>query len=83
MTEVQAAKWGKKRTKGKAKYVMYWGVAAWGLGLTAVTTALEWFAMGTFTPGWFYSRLIIFSFIGFLVTNLRWESQERKFRARP
>ncbi|UUZ80064.1 hypothetical protein LJK88_34505 [Paenibacillus sp. P26] len=79
MNEEKAAKWSKTRQMGKAKYVMYYGVAAWGIILTGLTTALEWLTMGTYTSNWFMTRLIMFSFIGFFVTNQRWEGKERKF----
>ncbi|MCZ8511996.1 hypothetical protein O9H85_06065 [Paenibacillus filicis] len=82
MNEAQAAKWSRRRQMGKAKYVMYLGVAAWGFILTGLTTLSEWLTMGTYTPNWFFARLVVFSFIGFFVMNLRWENQERKFKER-
>ncbi|WP_426452238.1 hypothetical protein ACP26L_09325 [Paenibacillus sp. S-38] len=80
MNQEQAAKWAKIRTMGKAKYVMYYGVAAWGLGLTVLFTGLEWLTQGTLTGQWLTIRLLVFGVIGFILSNFKWEKNERSHR---
>ncbi|MCZ8518120.1 MULTISPECIES: hypothetical protein [Paenibacillus] len=80
MNQEQAAKWAKIRTIGKAKYVMYYGVAAWGIGLTLLFTGIEWVTQGTLTGKWLTIRLLVFGVIGFMLSAFRWESNERRYQ---
>lgn len=80
MNAVQADKWRKTRTMGKGKYVMFFGVLAWGLSLAALFTAIEWLTQQTFTPFWVYIRLGVMAVVGFFIANFRWESREQKLR---
>jgi hypothetical protein len=82
MNEEQANKWKKTRTMGKGKYVMFYGVLLWGLALTAVFSGLEWLTQHTFSFSWFYVRLAVFGFIGFFISNFRWEAREKQFQSR-
>lgn len=81
MNEMQANKWRKTRAMGKGKYVMFFGVLAWGLSLTALFTAMEWFTHQTVTTSWVYIRLVLLSFMGFFIANNRWDKQERQYLA--
>ncbi|MFE5318988.1 hypothetical protein ACFQ88_09795 [Paenibacillus sp. NPDC056579] len=83
MNELQANKWRKTRGMGKGKYVMYFGVVAWGLSLTALFTATEWFSQQTVTTSWVYIRLVVFSIVGFFIANFRWEAREKLYLASP
>ncbi|WP_019535402.1 hypothetical protein [Paenibacillus ginsengihumi] len=80
MDKAKAQKWKKTREMGKGKYVMLFGVAAWGITLTVAFTLVEWLTQQTFTPLWFYIRFFVFGFAGFLIANFRWESMERLFK---
>lgn len=80
MNEMQANKWRKTRAMGKAKYVMYFGVLAWGISLTALFTALEWLTQQTIAESWIYIRIIVLGVIGFLIANFRWEAREKKLQ---
>jgi hypothetical protein len=82
MSEEQATKWQQTRTKGKGKYVMYYGVLLWGLLLTAVFTGLEWLTQHTFQFSWFYVRLAVFGLIGFFIASFRWDAREKKYQSR-
>lgn len=79
MNESQAAKWRNTRQMGKAKYVMYYGVVAWGLLLTLFFTAIEWLSQPSLSASWFTIRLVVFSIVGFFIANFRWDTNERKF----
>ncbi|MDO3678486.1 hypothetical protein [Paenibacillus ehimensis] len=81
--EDKAAKWQKTRQLGKAKYVMYYGVAMWGISLAVLFTAIEWLTQQTLTPSWFTIRIIVFGIIGFFIANFRWDGNERKYAPRP
>lgn len=79
MNEAQAVKWRKIRQMGKAKYVMFYGVAIWGLLLTLFFTAIEWFSQQTLITSWLTIRLVVFSIVGFFIANFRWDANEQKF----
>ncbi|ALS20936.1 MULTISPECIES: hypothetical protein [Paenibacillus] len=79
MNKAQAGKWRKTRQMGKAKYVMYYGVVTWGLLLTFLFTAVEWFSQQSFNGSWFTIRLVVFSIVGFFIANFRWDANERTF----
>ncbi|WP_240418919.1 hypothetical protein [Paenibacillus periandrae] len=81
MNEQQATQWRKRRTMGKGKYVMYFGILTWGIAVTAIITGMEWLTQHTFQMSWLYIRLIVFASIGFFISVLRWEARERKFKS--
>ncbi|MCS7462212.1 hypothetical protein N0M98_18900 [Paenibacillus doosanensis] len=81
MNEIQAGKWRKTRTMGKGKYVMYFGVLAWGLSLTLLFTAMEWFTQHTVTASWIYIRIAVMGIAGFFIANFRWDAREQRFHA--
>jgi hypothetical protein len=82
MNEAQAAKWSKTRTMGKAKYVMYYGVALWGITLTVLTSGIQWVTEQTLDGSWLTIRLAVFGIVGFFVANFRWDGKEKQWNSR-
>ncbi|WP_028547952.1 hypothetical protein [Paenibacillus sp. UNC451MF] len=80
MNETQANKWRKTRTMGKGKYVMYFGILAWGLSLAALFTLTEWLTQQTVTTSWIYIRIVVMGIVGFFIANFRWEAREKKLQ---
>lgn len=80
MNEQQAAQWRKTISIGKGKYVMFYGLLAWGIGLTAIITGIEWITQQSYTPSWVYIRFIVFAVIGFFISTQRWSARERKLQ---
>ncbi|WP_282936798.1 hypothetical protein [Paenibacillus sp. RC67] len=80
MNELQATKWRKTRAMGKGKYVMYFGILAWGMSLAVLFTALEWLTQQTVTESWIYIRIIVLGVVGFMIANFRWEAREKKLQ---
>ncbi|WP_186446252.1 hypothetical protein [Paenibacillus cremeus] len=78
MNEAQAAKWRAKRTMGKGKYVVYYGMLMWGLLLTLLFTVVELLSQQTFSMTWLYIRLAVFGIIGFFIANFGWDAKEIK-----
>ncbi|WP_243767370.1 hypothetical protein [Paenibacillus agricola] len=79
MSETQANKWRKTRTIGKGKYMLFFGILPWGIGLAGLFTGLEWLTQQTFTPSWLYIRLAVFLVVGFFISSVRWHALEQKF----
>lgn len=82
MNDAQAAKWSKTRTLGKAKYVMYYGVALWGILLTLLTSTVQYITENTLDGSWLTIRLAVFGILGFFIANFRWDGNERKWKSR-
>jgi hypothetical protein len=81
MSEKQANSWRKTRTLGKSRYMLFFGLLPWGIGLAALFTGLEWLTQHTFTPSWLYIRLAVFVIVGFFISTTRWHALEQKFHA--
>lgn len=79
MKDSHKAIWLKRKNLGRAKYLLYFGLLPWGVGLTVLTSLFEFLSFGSLNPIWVPIRLIMFFFIGFFVANGRWVAMEYRF----
>lgn len=72
-------KWTARRSIGKQKYVLRYGVLLIGIGLVLLFSVLDMLNNGTVEFTYLIARLAFFPAIGAMYAGMRWESKERKF----
>ncbi len=68
---------------GRSKYVLYYGVLAWGLLLSVLFSLIEVFAIHQVSLPFFFVRLAVFATLGFFIGTARWQSMERRYGGGP
>ncbi|WP_442601413.1 hypothetical protein [Paenibacillus sp. KN14-4R] len=80
MDQKQAERWGKTRARGRNKYLLTYGILAWGIIPSILTSVLEFVNNGgQISPMYVAMRFFVFATVGFFVTNALWQSREQKF----
>ena len=57
--------WQKRKQLGRSKYLILFGLLPWGIGLTVLFSAIEFFSFQEINWIWIPIRLLVFVFIGF------------------
>ncbi|MBO9607665.1 MAG: hypothetical protein J7639_17020 [Paenibacillaceae bacterium] len=76
---MKAETWSQRRTMGRKKYVLRYGILTFGFGIALLLTLLELVTQGTFHYTLFVIRLLLFPIIGLIWFASRWDALERKF----
>ena len=50
MKDSHKAIWLKRKNLGRAKYLLYFGLLPWGVGLTVLTSLFEFLSFGSLNP---------------------------------
>ncbi|MCR8643826.1 hypothetical protein NV379_14315 [Paenibacillus sp. N1-5-1-14] len=80
MDHKQAERWKKTRAIGRNKYLLTYGVIAWGIIPSAILSVVEFMNNdGQINPMYVAMRVFVFATVGFFVSSAMWNSRERKF----
>ncbi|ARF69250.1 hypothetical protein B7C51_17645 [Paenibacillus larvae subsp. pulvifaciens] len=79
MKAAQRKDWERARERGKKSYLMRTWVLYFGVGLTVLTTIFELISSKNISLPYVAIRLVVFSVVGLMIGNGRWEMNERRY----
>jgi hypothetical protein len=79
MEQTAVLKWETKRKIGKSKYVIWYWVIGFGLGLAIALTLVELATTKRINASWVFIRSLVFPLIGSLIGNVKWTNQEARY----
>ena len=76
----QFSKWEKIRKKGFFSFVLFWGVAVWGVGTAIFWSLFMWLASDINLRRLLPMALLLFPIGGLIWGSLMWWFAERKYK---
>ena len=76
----QFPKWENLRKRGPAHFVLFWGVAVWGIGTAILWSLLMWLASDLEISQLLPLALVLFPIGGLLWGSFIWWFAERKYK---